>query len=142
MSGETEKNVSAWTIDSLKEHFETRFAETDHRYEQRFNDQDKAVNAAMNSAEKAVTKAEAASERRFEAVNEFRATLADQASHFISRTEALARADANAEKIDALQARLDRIEGNKGGLKDGWSYLVGIVGLASTVIAIVIMLSR
>src|SRR5688572_23666498 len=100
MSGETEKSVSAWTIDSLKEHMETRFREADGRYDQRFRDQDKAVNAALVSAEKAVSKAEAASERRFEAVNEFRATLADQASTFITRVEALARADNNAEKID------------------------------------------
>lgn len=68
---------SEWTIESLKAH-----------YDQRFIDQDRAVQAALNAAEKAVTKAENASEKRFDAVNEFRAQLADQAATFMPRSEA------------------------------------------------------
>ena len=68
---------SEWTVETLKAH-----------YDQRFIDQDRAVQAALNAAEKAVTKAETASEKRFDAVNEFRAQLADQAQTFIPRAEA------------------------------------------------------
>lgn len=131
-----------WTVDSLKEHLEAVIESLDTRYDQRFADQQKAVDAALQSAEKAVAKAETASERRFEAVNEFRATLADQAGHFITRSEALARADNNAEKIDALASRLDRIEGKSTGLNAGWGILVGAAGLISTLIAIAYALSR
>lgn len=123
-----------WTIDSLKEYMEAKFRESDARYSQRFNDQDKAVSAALSSAEKAVAKAEQASEKRFEGVNEFRQTLVDQASSFISRTEALARADANAEKIDALGSRLDRIEGKSTGLKDYIGYVIAALAIAAFIV--------
>ncbi len=39
------------------------------------------------SVERAVSKAEAATEKRFEGVNEFRAQLSDQAARFITRDE-------------------------------------------------------
>ena len=58
-----------------------------------------------------MSKAELAAERRFDSVNEFRAQLSDQAATFISRAEALLQINANAEKIDALSARMDRGEG-------------------------------
>jgi len=72
--------------------------EIDKRLAQRFADQqravdaalaaqEKATSAALGAAERAVLKAESAAERRFEGVNEFRQTLADQATHFIPRAE-------------------------------------------------------
>lgn len=54
VSGETEKEISAWTVDSLREHIVTlitekddRIAERDRRYEQRFESQEKAITTAM-----------------------------------------------------------------------------------------------
>lgn len=61
---------------------------------------DRAVAAALESAEKAVGKAELASERRFEAVNEFRAQLADQAGTFMPRIEAEAQHRSLSERIN------------------------------------------
>jgi hypothetical protein len=54
------------------------------------------------AADRAVAKAEAASERRFESVNEFRATLADQATQLMPRAEAEARILALADKLSEL----------------------------------------
>lgn len=54
---------------------------------QRFESQDRAVSAALAAAEKAVAKAEIAAEKRFDAVNEFRGQLKDQAATFVTRTE-------------------------------------------------------
>lgn len=65
---------------------EKGFAEAELRNEQRFQAQEKAVIAAMLSADRAVAKAEAASEKRFESVNEFRGTLSDQVRLFIPRS--------------------------------------------------------
>lgn len=56
---------------------------------------EKAVATAMAAAEKAVTKAEFAAEKRFDAVNEFRQTLADQQSTF-------ARSDAMLSSLDRI----------------------------------------
>lgn len=41
--------------------------------------------AALASSEKAIMKAETAADKRFDSVNEFRATLTDQASRFVTR---------------------------------------------------------
>src|SRR6185369_13242602 len=106
MSGETERNISGWTVDTLHAHIVAMFDERDHRYSQRFaaqeqaNDdrdaflerlaleRDKQVAAAFNAANEAVRKAEVAAEKRFDAVNEFRGQLADQARDFMPRKEA------------------------------------------------------
>lgn len=57
------------------------------------NSQAEKVALALNAADKAVTKAEIAAEKRFEGVNEFRATLSDQAMLLMPRTEVVALVD-------------------------------------------------
>ncbi len=132
----------------LKEYLESILAEMDKRYEQRFVGQQEAVRvaldrvdkefhehirsvreetqAALDAADKAILKQEAAIEKRFDAVNAFRAQLADQASSFLPRKESDVRMDAITEKIDrnsellnALQlqvsSRLDLTQGHTAG---------------------------
>ena len=69
---------------------------------------EKAVATAMIAAEKAVTKAETAAEKRFEAVNEFRGQLADQAAHFINRDEAEVRLASIVDKLHTVEAAAAR----------------------------------
>ncbi len=113
MSGETEAQVSGWTVDTLREYLIQRITDQDRALSRRMDDADKAIQAALVSAEKAVTKAEGASERRFEGVNEFRKALSDQTATFIPRAEydaglaaLTARVAANAERVAALELRL------------------------------------
>jgi hypothetical protein len=98
----------------------------DKRYEQRFIAQQEAlvaaqsaakeaVAAALLAADRAVSKADLANEKRFDSVNKFRATLADQASQLMPRIEAEARISNLAEKLDVMGTRLDRGEGNASG---------------------------
>jgi len=54
---------------------------------ERFASLDRALNAALNAQKEAVLKSEAANEKRFEGVNEFRGQLKDQAATFITRSE-------------------------------------------------------
>lgn len=76
-------------------------------------------NTALLSAEKAVTKAELAADKRFEAVNEFRAQLADQAATLMARTEADARLLALSEKLETETARVNAQIGEiRGSLAD------------------------
>lgn len=140
MSGETEKQVSGWTTDTLHELLISLIRENDVRYGQRFAaqqealnaalvSQEKAVAAALSAADRAVQKAEVASEKRFDSVNEFRAALSDQTARLMPRTEVdgLVRAlnervdvqVANlADKIDALRQRADRLEGRSSGVAE------------------------
>lgn len=122
-------NTSGWTIDTLHQHFTTRLAEKDLRDQQRFEAQSSAIAAALLAAEKAVSKAEAASEKRFEAVNEFRAQLADLVARLLPRIEYDAAHAAVIERINALAARVDKTEGRSGGFNAGWGYLLGAAGI-------------
>jgi hypothetical protein len=123
MSGETDDRQSAWTVDTLKAH-----------HDQRFIDQEKALAIAQAAADRAATKAEVASEKRFDAVNEFRAQLADQASTFMPRAEAQVSLNALTDDIELLRTRLDKLEGRSTGV--GWvgALVVGGVAVLGTVV--------
>ncbi len=169
---------------ALREFLLVLINERDTQYQQRFEAQEKAVTAALDAAKEAVAKAETAAEKRFDAVNEFRAQLADQASTFMPRNEYNVQYQSLNEKIDAglktngdkieaafktmteritsevkvLSARLDRIttstgeslgslnvsnaevRGHSAGLNAGWGYLVGALGIVTSVIVLIVKL--
>ncbi len=117
--------------------------ERDERYKQRAESQDLAVKSALETSEKAITKAEFATEKRFDSVNEFRATLADQASKLMPRAEfdvqhgaVLDRIRVNEERIGGIQSALSSIQARGTGVKDAWGYLVGIMGLILAAITV------
>jgi hypothetical protein len=155
VSGETEANVSGWTVDTLREHLAQRVTDLDLRLSRRMDDADKAIAAALAAAEKATGKAEAASEKRFEGVNEFRRALADQTATFIPRTEydaahsALAdRVGANADRMAALElrltSRLDRGEGSDAGAAgqrtDQRLNMSQVIAAIATIVAVVTLI--
>jgi len=59
-----------------------------------------AVTTAMSASEKAVAKAETSTDKRFEAVNEFRAQLSDQAATFATRNDLDVRFQAMSDKMN------------------------------------------
>jgi hypothetical protein len=101
-------------------------------------EREKAFHAAMAAADRAVNKAEAATERRFESVNEFRSALSDQAATFMPRAEAHGRMDALSGRIADLKGRLDVAEGQLAAKNDSSSHLMAILSLVlSAVVAVV-----
>jgi chorismate mutase len=91
-----------------------------------------------DASEKAITKADAANEKRFESVNEFRAQMADQSVLFIPRREVETLFNSNSEKITALTDRMNRSEGRGMGISQlaGWifggaGFLVGLIAIFS-----------
>ena len=147
-----------WTVVTLREHVDVRLTDMDRRYSERFEAQTKAldaaflaqqaaVQAALTSAEKAVGKAEVAAEKRFDSVNEFRGTLADQAAQLMSRAEAaalLAAVDVKLaaldEKIGITALRVEKMASASGGMRDGWQLLAGAVALVATVVGLYLAL--
>jgi Flp pilus assembly protein TadB len=130
-------HASGWTIDTLRQHVTALLAEKDLRDQQRFEAQSSAIAAALLAAEKAVTKAEAANERRFEGVNEFRQTLSDQAATFISRVEFDAQRKAYEDRVRELAARVDKTEGRTGGATALYGYLIAAAAIVVAVISLV-----
>jgi len=121
---------------------------------------DRAVGTAMTAAEKATAKAEIAADKRFDAVNEFRAQLADQAATFMPRGEADTRLRAMSDRVGAdaersnvrhaeletrlvramteLTSRVDMAAGRSTGVSASWGYLIGAVGLIGGIVALVL----
>jgi hypothetical protein len=134
MGGETEQEVSGWTVDTLRMSMQRQLDDFRERMQERYETQTKAVDAAflaqqtamqtaltaaeravqtaLLSAEKAVTKAELAADKRFDAVNEFRGQLADQAAQFMPREVADALFAELRKKIDENTARLNKGTGS------------------------------
>lgn len=144
MTGETEKDVSGWTTDTLRTAMLSEFHAIrasiadlrtllDERYETQstataaafaaqqvamrtaLEAAEKAVAVAMTSAEKAVAKAETAADKRFEATNEFRGQLNDMVTTLLPRAEADVRFAALAEKLDRLSSHQDKTMGRDQG---------------------------
>jgi hypothetical protein len=117
--------------------------ERDRRYEDRFKATDEKTSLALTASGKAVDKAETATEKRFDAVNEFRGTLSDQAATLLPRAEATARFGSYDEKFDEMKKEIVSLretrketEGSAHGLKTGWMFLVGFAGLVLTLLYI------
>lgn len=110
MSGETKSNVSPWTIDSLKEHFE-----------QRLLDQEKAIEKEEGNAEK-----------WRESANEWRQSMLDREVKFAQRTEVEAEFKAIRSEIQSL--RETRAEGI--GSKQFLLLILAIIGAMGTLTAI------
>ena len=124
--------------------------------------QEKAILAALASTKEAIGKKETSDEKRFEAVNEFRGQLADQASTLMSRVEAEARIVALLEKFDSAEkanttwhqlqtariaeidqrvtSRLDLTQGKSDGTNNTIAFLFAFITITVAVAAVVITL--
>ena len=131
MSGETEKSVSGWTTDTLKEYIE-----------QRFTDQDKAVQAALLAAKEAVLKAEVATEKRFESVNEFRAQLADQSNTLMPRAEFAAQHKNLEDKITVLTDRINIKDGATKGQELTMGKIYAAIAAVGAILGIIILVTN
>jgi hypothetical protein len=83
-------------VDGFSELMEAKFV----TYRTLIDSQAEKVALALDAAEKAIDKAEAATEKRFDAVNEFRAQLTDQTASF-------ARRDYVEQEMASVDRRLD-----------------------------------
>lgn len=106
---------------TLLAHVLALLEERDRRYSQRFDAQQEALRTALD-----------ATERRFQGVNEFRATLSDQASTFATRDQV----DALRQVVGALNNRIERAEGGRAGLSTGWAVLIGVVTVSAVIIGL------
>jgi hypothetical protein len=114
--GWTLKTIYAYftkVIRDLRDYLDKRFNDNDKAVQAALVSQEKAVGAALSTAKEAVTKAEAATEKRFESVNEFRAQLADQTATLMPRAEYVVQHQALADKFEvsaiAINNRIDAL---------------------------------
>lgn len=147
-------------LSEFRVQLDERYATQTKALEAAFASAEKAVTAALSAAETAVQKAEMAADKRFESVNEFRGQLADQAARFMTRDEALSRHDRTQEQIKdmserhsselavlrdihgkdvtGINKRLDLKQGSSSGMERFWGYIVGAIGLAGAIVALIL----
>jgi flagellar biosynthesis chaperone FliJ len=116
--------------------------ERDQRYEERIQALRESVNAALHAADRAIQKAESAAEKRFESVNEFRATLSDQQRTFIPRSEAEIMFRTLEAKAGVNTRALEQLAAERAGIKGGWGYAAGAAGLVLTLFSLLMVLWR
>jgi hypothetical protein len=126
-----------WTFESIFTHFERRFADKETKDIERFQAQEKMTSVALAAADRAVLKAEAAVEKRFESVNEFRGTLEDQQRTFMQKAEAIAIIDSLKEKVAKLEEANLKAVSKGAGLHQGWLFLIGALGFVSLVLSLI-----
>jgi len=102
----------------------------------RFESLEKQLIASIDDQRRAITKAETAADRRFDGVNEFRASLSDQQRTLIPRLEFEAMRDAMVEKIATLERQLLSQTTRSSTWNQGWLLIVSIGSLILTLILI------
>lgn len=123
---------SEWTIRTLRVFLEGQIAALRS-----------AAALALSAQEKAANKLENQYDRRFEAANEFRATLNDQAGTFITRLEYETAHLALEDKFDKLNDRMNLREGNASGRTQLWAFLVAAVAAIGTIVIVTnVLLAR
>lgn len=106
------------TITAVNQLIDTAIQRVKDQAGERAVAQDKAVDAALEAAKEAVVKAETANEKRFDAVNEFRQTLADQTSTFLPRPEYNALHTQLEQRVDTNTKQLDELRGRGSGVSE------------------------
>lgn len=116
----------AWDIESLKQHYDQRFSDSDKAVQAALVAQEKAVAAALAATKEAISKAETAAERRFELLNELRTGVATKEQFTAIEKE-----------IASLSDRVTRSEGSKQGSELTVGKIIAIVGISITVLGFV-----
>lgn len=160
MKEHQEGSNSGWTVSTLKEYVIRLYDEHGHRHErtelhmnQLREAQRDALNIAILSVERliqaavdnnreALLKAEAANDKRFDSVNEFRTVLGAQQATYITRLEHDGVVQRLTERIQDLTDRVNMSSGKGVGLNAGWQYLVAFIGVISALFAIWIAVMR
>lgn len=138
MSGETERQVSGWTVDTSRQSLLKIIDDLEKYISRRFLDQDKAVQAALQAAKEAVNKAEVANEKQFEAANNVKATFSGDLSRKLDRTEYDSNHKALEDKIDALTDRMNRKDGVTSGGELTIGKIYAAIAAAATIIGLAI----
>lgn len=98
----TVEGTTGWTIETLKEWVDQRFA-----------DNQTAVSSALLAAKEAVIKAEISTEKRFDSVSETMAKVASQSADLMPRAEYVANHKALDDKIAVVDNAINKTAGER-----------------------------
>ena len=99
----------------------------------RFDMLTKLFETRLISSERAIEVASGIMEKRLESMNEFRDTLKDQASTFITRTESEAKRDQIAHDVESLKRSFAMMEGKASQKTMNMTMFISITGVLMSV---------
>jgi hypothetical protein len=108
----------------------------------RFEAQEKAVQMALAAAKEAVTKSEAANDKRFDSVNEFRSSLSDSARLLMPRIESERMHQATHQNIEELTKRMIKFEEQGRGSHQNWQTIVAVAGVLIPILSLLYYLTK
>jgi hypothetical protein len=143
------KSPNGWTLDTLERHISTRLGDikklADEREEhnkERADSNYKAIGAALDSVYKTLEKIEKATEKRFDAVNEFRQALQDQTNSYMPRAELVVQLQGILDRFEAINnlvsaatARISSIESSLRTKQEGTIHLGTIISISIAALA-------
>lgn len=101
-------------------------------FSQQISHQKEMTAQALASADKAVLKAEVAAEKRFESVNEFRATLSDQQSQLATKTEVNLRFKALEDRVSGVVEDGRELKGRRVENTDNRALMFSLIAAGGT----------
>jgi len=125
-----------WTVDTLETHLSEKISALDRYCVTSFAQSKERVDMALAASDKAITKAELATDKRFDAVNEFRAALSDQTRDFMPRSVYDVQHKSMSERLEIIAASVttmnSRLVGKSEGISSVGATILGVlVGLNS-----------
>jgi hypothetical protein len=128
---ETRLNLLTEEIRKDKQEQDRFLSERDRRYEERHG-----------ANEQALSKVATEMLAKFAAVNEFRGAMGDAQREFIPRAEVEAIVTGLKDQLGTISLHLDRIQTERQGIKGGYGYAVGIVGLVAALVSIGVAIAK
>lgn len=116
---------------TLKEHIESQIAWIDRYFEAKLEWMDRHVDGQVRMIDSNTAKAASSIDKRLEGMNEFRDSLKDQASRFVTRQE-------SAAKHEAIETRLKSIELSRATGEGRMLMISGFVAFVASILVSII----
>ncbi len=128
MSGETEKNISGWTVDTLKEHVDTievwrkaLMDERDRRYSEVKAADERAIRVKESADERALLLAREIQSYKDEKANNLRAQIEGERGTYATRTDLKSATEKIEVMLDPLVKYVALQQGRSGGFYALWT---------------------
>lgn len=141
MTGETERNVSGWTVDTLSVHLtdlreaDTRFhEERDRRYAEVAAEREKALDIEKSARAEALQLAREIQTYKDEKANELREQINNERGNYASKSDLQAAVEKIEETIKPIAAFVAGQQGRSGGQAAMWGWIVGGISVGILII--------
>ncbi len=140
MTGETQRNISGWTVDTYSVHNEALRAaedkfqhERDRRYAEVATEREKALLIEKTARAEALQLAREIQTYKDEKANELREQINAERGLYATKSDLQASTDKIEESLKPIQEFVSRSSGQRSGLTTAWGVIIILLGLAVSI---------